>query len=555
MGPALRTVLNAGLFHSKKMTISTSIPKTFFTLISCPRLLDNQGDFFVFYRVREKEGSQFSLSVARKQDLSLMQKIRKLFGSKDFDAAVLDDLAEKGLKQLHLSRSSMSSEGIENAKAWCRYLKLRAGKKTHLEIEQCVNDLFQHIFSVEHTKNPSSGKSESASLYLEAVQKEASSLKPRDPARVCGIVNKRNWCYLNSFLQASCASQRFHEMLQERLLMSPTKLARLTKQLSDPNNQKKFSLISSTIEGMKRAACRMKPLLSLYQALLLPDGVTHSLLPEKNLTDFIAAFRTTKSFFYQALQNHSQEDPTELFTALCIDDLLTERTAVWKEITTRRHNEMSEASFLPFRSIFIKAIDKPRELLETAIQVTPPEGENQLFSLPSIFTGVGDTYSLEKDKKAISNQEENQAFFDGEAGSGRKKAFLLTKHADIPITRRLSLVGEPPKALPILVNRFNQYGTKRTFEMVVPFRLKIPFEDQRPPAVYLLRSAIIHLGSFLSSGHFCAISVDLNSIDPKTGEPTRFIKHDDQSIQEISAKTAMQHIQKRGNMLFYDRVS
>lgn len=619
--------------------------KTFALLANYPLPLDTKREPVLFYKEQDEE--QCYLRPMKEKNLSWCQRIKRFFWYADFSFKNADTLLEIALTHLETLPPTTDRALVDNVRGWCRYIKVRAisekeGRKIEpldIDSEKKIAQLFEKIFpkpapSIIPPK-PEEPEHKPTEPILEegVVKREALSLLSANPAKVRGIVNQGNWCYLNAFVQAALASSRFretmelclkdftqkietleHEILElqkesqatlDALGLTAVQIKKLESQIEFYENKKTQNLSSAEhaevekglseielpqgvcVDAIKKAGAllqklhhteekkrglpgikvRVELLLALFDALRKPDldGKLTPLWRKSALNDFVRSFEQTGSFFYEILASHCQYDPSELINALCLNDLLDAKTPTIQEINIRQKKEIpSEETLrreaeaqqpLDIQEIFIKAVDSPKKFTDFLVYIAPPEPLPHTLSLQQMFTGILDTYSVEKDKKTIVHQVENKALFDGDAGVSRKELFSTTLYTDMLIHRSLSLQGEAPGVLTLRINRFDNTLNKKRFSLTIPFRLEVPFTDKRPSAIYLLRSAMIHKGLFLRSGHFFTYETDLESVDATTGRPTRFVCKNDDDVTLVPEEKAMHHIQSDAYILFYDKIT
>jgi hypothetical protein len=553
-----------------------------------------------------------------------------VFSLGGFNPESVDTLLNVALEHFGPVPSTTDPKQVINAKLWYRRLKLRRARLdpvTEKKIESVFQDIYPHSSSEQgHDAHSdfSIPPAPTSTLPKGQVKKEALSLNPTDPLKGRGIVNQGNWCYLDSFVQAACASTRLKEMLESSINEVVERVSKLDQEIIDLTHKRKtilntfrlsmneiktradkliyledkltYNLSSKEREEIKKqllqiklpegvtqselkiagkllrkletkeaakagilsAKKRVEKLLTLFQDLKNPDpnGKFSPLSKDSALTCFVDSFKKTESPFYKYIISHSQEDPTELINALCLPDLLGEMTPELEEKSVRQKQtqKADEQKPLTIEEIRIKEIDTPRPIKHIYVPISLPVPVPPTISLQQMFTGFLDTFSVEKDKEQIADQTENKAFFDGDAGVDRKQAFLKAKYDDILIQRSISLVRNPPACLLLSINRFDDAQRKRTFQIQTPFRLVVPFVDKPSPAIYLLRSAVIHRGNAIKDGHFFTFVTDLTSVDAISGEPTSFVCKNDETVYSVSASYAMSQIQRDVYILFYDRV-
>lgn len=302
-----------------------------------------------------------------------------------------------------------------------------------------------------------------------------------------------------------------------------------------------------------------------------------------------------------------ERDAQELLVALLVAVFLADKpdfpTVVGIEHIERERSDIALGKKSPekggeqtpeLKDVYIPTLDSPKlPISDFMAHVKIPDGVD-LFETQKYFTGYEERDEVDV-RNVVNNQNNHESFFGlkqlNEVTSAdknraiedcRKKWGQNLKPSENPltnVTRRYPLIAQSskdaPPFLPIHVGRFknvkklNAQG-KEEAELIKdrtpvtsPYVLEVPVETndgkQAGTVKYVLKAAVVHFGSSISGGHYVTYVPDPTSAvrDPKTGkilDPTKWTRHSDSSVTEVSKEEAISNMAFDSYILMYDRL-
>jgi len=366
--------------------------------------------------------------------------------------------------------------------------------------------------------------SDLASLPIKMVFSQRDGAAISAPVPIRGISNPGNRCYFNAVLMAMCASIALRKLLAGQ--ESHTALA-LRAVLYDLEKRGERPLAHSS-----DSVSRLIGLVSNY----FSDS-------KKSL-----AFQGKNPFLY-----YRQQDAHEMATFLLDKAFDRSHLFHYRDIVQRRTQQ--------FRNIFIpsvdcKTLDYPEAVIERDNILTinlPQQGKN--FSLQTVFFG-GVAFREKLETEPICHHERNHALTGDHIEALQKQDY-------ISVFRRILLFDKIPAVLPIQLARFyseyifDKHGSvkgirqkKNQMQVDVPYRLIVECHG-KGRFEYVLKSAVLHLGATMRSGHYVAYIPDHKTIG-ESGRPRKWTRHSDSHTELVSRSKGIKEIQKSAYILFYD---